>query len=147
MNPLDDEEAWVNDLTALFWPLNRILKIDPFIEDLTPNQRLNAHARLMLLLCAGMYYATVSRGENGFPILFWTLLYMTGQGVSYMQSADGKRQLALDRAIRNVEAEKLQLLDQIQSQQMELAQQKYDFYQMIQAERAQSTGIHNSWGL
>lgn len=80
----DDEVAWVHDTTAIVWPLQNILNINPFRARMTPAARLNAQARLTILIGLAAYSVTARREENSVVIMFWTLLYIINQGMAYV---------------------------------------------------------------
>ncbi len=69
--------AWVQDPFELVFGQG----FNPFASHLTPAERLNAHARLVLLIGGGL--ALVSGRERAPLILLVTVLYVIGEGVRF----------------------------------------------------------------
>lgn len=87
----DDEEAWVYALDALVWPPTHIFRLNPFQRDMLPNERLNAQARMTILVGLVVFGIAYSRGDAAAIYLFWTVLHLMNLGVSFLHTEDGKR--------------------------------------------------------
>lgn len=83
-----NETPWTTDPFSLAWPAVHIFKINPFLSDLTDDERVNAHARLTLLLGFSLAYIFYSEKKNDMAklVLFWTVLLVLNQGVTYVQT-------------------------------------------------------------
>lgn len=85
----EEEQAWVYDPLVLVWPPQNLLKFSPFDRFLTRAERLNAHARLTLLIGLGIYwYQNQHISNNGLLVLFLTLVFVVQQGVAFLNSED-----------------------------------------------------------
>lgn len=95
-----DEEPWTQNPLALIWPPRNILRISPFQRELGYGARLNAHARLTMFIGFSIFFLTtrtVKDKQNGVIVLFWTLLFVINQGVSFMYTEEGRYQARLER--------------------------------------------------
>jgi hypothetical protein len=102
----DDDQPWTENAAVLVWPLHNIFRISPLQPHLTDNERLNAHARLTLLLGLTLAYYLHQRDMDYAPVVFWTLYYVMNQGVEYMTAhAHQLRRVETDRAVRGRFAE------------------------------------------
>lgn len=89
---LGDEEPWVYNVGVLIWPPQNLLKFSPFERDMLPNERLNAQARITILLGVVIFLLANHGGDpNAKIFLFWTILHLITQGSSYLRTEDGKR--------------------------------------------------------
>lgn len=92
----EEERAWVYDPLVLVWPPQNMLRFSPFESHLTRAERLNAHARLTLLLGLAMFWfhytlALDTRGGGGeswgLLVLFLTLVAVANQGVNFLNES------------------------------------------------------------
>lgn len=84
----NDEVAWIHDATVLFWPPHNLLKISPFVSSLSLTERLNANARLMILIGI-LAYSFLHDTLNKDKIVFlWIMLFihMIQQGIAYLSA-------------------------------------------------------------
>jgi len=84
----EEEEAWVINPFALVWPPENIMRISPYQRNMTPAERLNAQARLTLMIGIIAFFLTHRREENSLVVLLWTVFYVLNQGVAYMHTID-----------------------------------------------------------
>lgn len=78
------ELPWTTDPTALLWPLC----FSPFCPRLTPVERLNAHARLTILLgVSALILLRKASSEARVLVVFWTLLLLVNQGVEFVRGS------------------------------------------------------------
>lgn len=87
-----EEYPWVKNPLALVWPPLNMFKLSPFEPGMSASERLNAHARMTILIGAGVFVLTARRNENASVIVLWVVLFLLNQGVSFMLSEDGKRE-------------------------------------------------------
>jgi hypothetical protein len=92
---MDNEEPWVNDPLVLLWQPK---SLSPFTKGLSAAARLNAHARLTILL--GLVATLLMRrGPNAPVVLFLTVILVVGQGVEYEEKqARTKKEISEHRA-------------------------------------------------